>query len=408
MEEKQILGITDELVEKCVRCGSCRQVCPVFNVTHEEPSVARGKIFIANLINKGKVELNKEAADIFNLCTTCLRCAEICPVMVDYEEIIISARAKSVEKFGLPFEKAAVVKLFSDKNLLRKVAKTSSFFTKLLKSSKSPQNKLLPLKIPKVGKVLIPQPSLKPFDEEGEFYPAKKGKKKGRVAFFTGCMFNYFYVETAKNTVKVLNALGYDVLVPKEQVCCGAPAFFSGDLKTTEKLKDKNLKVFNELEVDFIVTACATCGHVLKKEYSFKVPVREFIEILYENLEEIGKWKLPERLTVTWHHPCHIIRGQKIPRYYPVDVLKVVQNLEYVELPESDNCCGMGGSFKISHPVISKEIQLRKARNVKRTKADVLVTECPGCVMNIAEGLERIGSPQKSLHIADLLAKTLV
>ncbi|RUM42486.1 MAG: (Fe-S)-binding protein, partial [Desulfurobacterium sp.] len=76
--EKKIFGISDEIIERCVRCGSCRTVCPVFNVTHEEPSVARGKIFLANMINQGKVELDKEAAEFFNLCATCLRCAELC------------------------------------------------------------------------------------------------------------------------------------------------------------------------------------------------------------------------------------------------------------------------------------------------------------------------------------------
>ena len=410
MEKKEILGITDELVEKCVRCGSCRQVCPVFNVTHEEPSVARGKIFLANLINKGEAELNREAANFFNLCTTCLRCAEICPVMVDYERIIISARARAVEKFGLPPEKKAVVKLFSDKRMLGLLTKLASPITGLLtKASNSPQNRLLPLKLPKLGKVLLPKPAFKSFSERGELFPTAGIKKKGRAIFFTGCMFNNFYVETAENVVRVLNALGYDVLVPKEQVCCGAPAFFSGDIKTFKRLKEENVRVFNSVKGDFILTACATCGHVLKKEYAaLKVPVMELIEVLYENLEEVGKWKLPEETTVTWHHPCHIVRGQKVPRHYPVDVLRVVQNLRYVELPEGDNCCGMGGSFKISHPNVSREIQLRKAKNVERTQAEVVLTECPGCVMNIAEGLERINSSKKSLHIADLLAKALI
>ncbi len=408
MKGKEILGISDELVEKCVRCGSCRQVCPVFNVTREEPSVARGKIFLADLINKGKAELNREAADFFNLCTTCLRCAEICPVMVDYEKIIISARARAVEKFGLPPEKAAAVKIFSNRNLLELTAKLSSPLTKLFtKRSKSPQNRLLPLKVPKIGKVLLPEPSPVPFNSEDKLFPAR-GKERGRVLFFTGCMFNNFYTETAQNVVKVLNALGYSVLVPREQFCCGAPAFFSGDLDTFEKVKERNIRGWGGESVDFVVSACATCGHVLKKEYEeLQTPVRELIEVLYENLEEIGKWKLPENLKVTWHHPCHIVRGQKIPRHYPVDVLKVLRNVEFIDMPEADNCCGMGGSFKLSHPQISAEIQKRKVKNIESTDADVVLTECPGCVMNIAEGLERHNLPQKSLHIADLLSRAL-
>ena len=406
MKEKKIPGITDELLEKCVRCGSCRQVCPVFNVTHEEPSVARGKIFLADMVNKGKVKLDKEIADFFNLCTTCLRCAEICPVMVDYEKIIISARALAAKEVGLSPEKKAAIKLFSNRELLETAGKLTAPLTKLLtKSSKSPGNRLLPVKLPGLGKVLIPQIKSQPFNSEDKIFPAK-GREKGKVLFFTGCMFNNFYTETAENTVKVLNALGYTVFVPREQYCCGAPAFFAGDLETFSKMKEKNLRGFADAEVDFCVTACATCGHVLKKEYpELPFPVKELIEVLFENLEEIGRWKYPGKIRVTWHHPCHIVRGQKIPRSHPLDVLKVLRNVEFVPMEEADNCCGMGGSFKLSHPRISREIQLKKARNTHRTGAEAVLTECPGCVMNIAEGLERINSQVRSLHISDLLAK---
>ncbi|GAB6075664.1 (Fe-S)-binding protein [Desulfurobacterium crinifex] len=406
--EKKIFGISDEIIERCVRCGSCRTVCPVFNVTHEEPSVARGKIFLANMINQGKVELDKEAAEFFNLCATCLRCAEICPVMVDYEKIIISARALAVEKFGLPPEKKAAVMLFSNRTLLETVGKITAPLTKLFtKSSKSPQNRLLLINVPRLGKVLLPEIKSKPFNDKDRWYRAK-GDEKGKVVFFTGCMFNNFYTETAMNVVKVLNALGYSVFVPRDQHCCGAPAFFSGDLKTFEKMKEKNLKTLQKLDVDFVVTACATCGHILKKEYKeLPYETRELIEVLFENINEIGKWKFPEKIRVTWHHPCHIVRGQKIPRNYPLDVLKVVGNVEFTSLEEADNCCGMGGSFKLSHPEISREIQIKKAKNIKKTKSDAVLTECPGCVMNIAEGLERIDSSTQSLHIADLLAKCI-
>ncbi|WP_457680205.1 (Fe-S)-binding protein [Thermovibrio sp.] len=407
-KEEKILGLTDELLEKCVRCGSCRQVCPVFNVTHEEPSVARGKIFLADMINKGKVEINKEIADFFNLCTTCLRCAEICPVMVDYEKIIISARALAAKKVGVSPEKKAAIKLFSNRKLLETVAKVSAPLTKLFtRKSKSPQNRLLPVKVPKLGKVLIPEVKPKPFNSEDRVFKAR-GKEKGRLLFFTGCMFNNFYTETAMNTVKVLNALGYTVIVPKEQFCCGAPAFFAGDLKSFKKMKEKNLKGLSKYEADFCITACATCGHVLKGEYKeLPFKVKELIEVLFENIEEIGKWKLPEKTKLTWHHPCHIVRGQKIPRNYPIDILKVLQNAQFVPMEEADNCCGMGGSFKLSHPEISMEIQLKKARNADKTGADAVLTECPGCVMNIAEGLERIDSKVKSLHISDFLAKCI-
>ncbi len=399
----KIKGITDEVLEKCVRCGSCRSVCPVFNVTKEEPSVARGKIFLANMINEGKLELDKEAAGIFNLCTTCLRCQEICPVMVDYEEIALSSRALSVEKFGLPIEKKLIVEVMSKHHLLNAITKMGSVLQRILFKRRG-FNSVLRFSLPKLGKVLIPQMKSKPINSEDKFFNVKQERET--LVFFTGCMFNNFYTETAINVVKILNALGYSVLIPKDQFCCGAPALFSGDLKTFEKMKEKNMKHLSKFKDFRFITACATCGHVLKKEYK-ELQVYDLLEILYENLETIGTWKLPKEMEVTWHHPCHIIRGQGIPRHYPLDILKCIENIKFLEMEDADNCCGMGGTFKYSYPTISAKIQSLKADNAVNTGAEVIATECPGCVMNIAEGLERISANMQSLHIADVLVLCL-
>jgi glycolate oxidase iron-sulfur subunit len=171
-----IKGITDELLEKCVRCGSCRSVCPVFNVTKEEPSVARGKIFLANMINQGKLEVNKEAANIFNLCTTCLRCQEICPVMVNYEEIAISSRSLSVKKFGLPIEKKIIVETMSKRYLLNAITRIGSTFQRILFKQKG-FNNVLRFNIPKLGKILIPQMKGRPFNYKSRKFEAENEKR---------------------------------------------------------------------------------------------------------------------------------------------------------------------------------------------------------------------------------------
>ena len=404
--KKGILGISNEITEKCVRCGLCRSVCPVFNATDEEPSVSRDKIFLADLINKGKIDIDEEAADFFNRCTTCLRCQEVCPVGVDYETIIVSARKKSVETFGVPLEKKAEIDLVSNKTLLNLFTKVFAPLSIITKKSKSPQNRLLPISIPAFGKTVIPKPHFIPFNYKNRIFEVEN--ERGRVLFFTGCAFNNFYTKTAMNAVKVLNALGYTVIVPKDQWCCGASAYYSGDMKTFKNLKDKNLKSLSRWNVDFMVLICATGGNIFKKLYKeLPFKVYDFLEVLHENLETIGKWKSPENLRITWHHPCHIIRGQKIPRSYPIDILKLIENVEFTNLNEADMCCGLGGSFKLSYPKVSERIQLKKAKNVQDTKADMVLTECPGCVMNIAEGLEKINSNTQSVHIADFLASCL-
>jgi len=399
----KIEGIDQKLLSECVRCGACRHVCPVFNITKEEPSVARGKIFLAEQVNRGALKIDKEVADIFSLCTTCLRCSQICPVMVDYESLILSARARAVEEVGLDLKKRAVVNLFSNEKLLSLSKFTSPLVKLFTKEAPSPSIRLLPFK-----DMALPNPSSKPFNAEERVFEAE-GKEKGRLLFFTGCMFNHFFTETALNTVKVLNRLGYTVVVPKGQSCCGAPALFSGERQKFKEMKEKNLKLFSDKEADFIITACATCGHVLKREYR-ELPLKtlELIELLYEEREELKKWELPEELTLTWHFPCHMVRGQKIPQDYVLEVLSSVKNLRFKPMEEADNCCGMGGTFKISHPEISAKIQEKKATNIDKSGAEFVATECPGCVLNIAEGLARKNSSIKSVHISDILARARV
>ena len=363
----------EKLLKSCVRCGSCREVCPVFREVLEEPAVARGKIFLFSAYKKGELKPDKKLLNFLNLCTTCLRCQEVCSAGVNYEDIIIKARSEISNVVGIPLEKKLTNSLLTFKAGLGLLGSLSKPLSGILK---------------KRG---LPSPSIVPFT----FKKASEKKGKEPIVFFVGCMMNFFYQETAKSIVKILNELQYDVIIPKNQTCCGAPAIYSGDLKTFEKLKEENLKVLEEYRGIKVVTGCPTCTHVLRKFYGIEAV--EFLEILMEKGVERKK-----TTKITWHHPCHLVRGLKIDKKSVEDYVSTLA--DFTPLEESDNCCGFGGSFMISFPKISGKIRSKKVKNILATGAELVLTECPGCVMNINLGL--LGKRVKVLHIADFLAKT--
>jgi len=241
---------------------------------------------------------------------------------------------------------------------------------------------------------------------------SKETGRRGRVAFFPGCAVEYFQPDIGKATIGVLNAIGYDVLVPEDLKCCGRPLLSLGDRKAAEGLAAHNAALFEALEVDAIVTACASCGLTFKKEYptllrpGAKTPVvLDIHEFLSGRIA--GTDLNPVRKNVTIHDPCHLGRGQGLSRTVR-DLLQSIPGLTLVEMKDSDRCCGFGGVMRITHRELSDGIAENKVKNIFASGAALVATGCPGCRMQIADALRRQGSEIEVLHPVQLLEEALV
>ncbi len=255
-----------------------------------------------------------------------------------------------------------------------------------------------------------------------------------RVGFFVGCATNLIYPETGKAIITFLARSAVDVVIPQNQGCCGAPAFNAGDYVTGRELARKNIEVFRLAEVNAVVTGCASCGLSLKREYEetlgieggFGIPVFDFTEFLAlrgsaggdaptaHDTSAAGGATADERfatradtgsgrLRVTYHDPCHLSRGQGITEE-PRTMIRTLPWVEFVEMQDSDRCCGGGGSFNLTHYDLAAAIGERKAEAIRATGADVVVTECPACVMQLKDMVARCSLDVEVLSIADLLA----
>ncbi|GJQ44620.1 MAG: hypothetical protein JETCAE04_03740 [Candidatus Jettenia caeni] len=234
---------------------------------------------------------------------------------------------------------------------------------------------------------------------------------KMRVGFYVGCLINYVYTDIADAVVEVLHHLDVEVIIPSKQLCCGIPARSLGDVKTARKLAETNVRVFEEAQVDFIITACATCGRTLKRDYHHILGDRsqKFREKLYDISEFIEKYftyKLqPLTTKISYHDPCHLHWGQNISKQ-PRDILRRSAQFQEMETPE--RCCGGGGIFNILHYDLSMKIGEHKARTIEKSGAKAVATGCPGCRMQIEDLLASRGSEITCVHTIQVLRDAMV
>jgi glycolate oxidase iron-sulfur subunit len=223
-----------------------------------------------------------------------------------------------------------------------------------------------------------------------------------RVGFFLGCAQNLLFAEESEATVRVLARNGCEVITPRDVQCCGMPAIGYGRQEVMREMAKHNIALFEKLDVDVIVTDCATCGSTLK-EYvhylaqdvefverarAFSHKVRDISEFLAEIPLERPRGRVEAR--VTYHDPCHLARGQGV-QAQPRQLLEMIDGLELVEMDEADWCCGSAGSQLITHYADSLAILERKLDNVAATDADFVASGCPGCQMQLTVGLKRRG-----------------
>lgn len=222
------------------------------------------------------------------------------------------------------------------------------------------------------------------------------------------------FADESAATVRVLARNGYTVITPKDVVCCGMPAMGYGRQELVQAMARHNIAIFEKANVQIIVTDCATCGSTLK-EYgklladdgawaeraaAFSKKVRDISEFLMEIPLEKPQGRVEAR--VTYHDPCHLRRGQKVWKQ-PRELMKMIDGLEFVELPEADWCCGSAGSQLITHYETSLKVMGRKMDNVQSTGAQFVASGCPGCQMQLNVGVRRRGLKVQVVHPVVLL-----
>ncbi|MEW6662445.1 MAG: (Fe-S)-binding protein [Bacillota bacterium] len=402
---------------KCIRCGACQTVCPVYQHLKAESTVARGKVRLIRAAIKDQIPLTEGFAQRMSWCLNCKACINACPSGVKTDRLVEAARTELARRRGLtPVEKAAFRGLLKNSRLLHLVLRAASGIQGLFFRPGPGGNGVLP-KLP-VGldsrRLVQPLARTSFRSRPVKMAPAKT---KGKVAFFTGCLINYGYPQVGQAVVEVLAKNGYQVVLPPQH-CCGTPVRVGGDRETAVEIAKFNLDALADLQVEAVITACASCGLALKNTYqdlAAELPLYQkkalrlggMVKDISEFIAGLPGWQegmghLPSR--VTYHDPCHLARGMGISRP-PREILQGIPGMSLVEMAKPDRCCGGAGSFSLIHYSLSLDIGREKALDIRQTGAAVVAAGCPGCMMHINDALYQSGVPAQVRHPAELLAE---
>jgi len=423
------LSLLKDEISKCIKCGVCMAGCPTYAMTKDETRVARGRLTLAGAVLDGRITVSRRFEEAVTSCIGCLTCDLNCPSGVRIGEVMFAAKAEIAETRGLNIVERIASKFVVGCRwplsiLVRLAAIPIGIYEGI--PLRGPLAPLMPF-VRNSIKRKLPVPGGRPLTSQyPEIVKTKNKRTKGRVAFYPGCVIDLSTQEIGRATISVLNKLGYDVVIPKGQYCCGSPLQSLGDVETARNVAQKNVDLFSPLNVSAIIVSCATCGHTLKKEYplllgqsvngssgkvkEFSGKITDIHEFVMESVNgdlKIGKaLGGTEKKRVTFHDPCHLKKGLGVYKS-PREILTALPTVGFTEMEEADACCGFGGIFSLYHYDLAADIGARKAESIKRTGSEIVATGCPGCKIHIEDSLHRAGYPATVRHTVELLDEVL-
>ena len=412
-----------ETTDACIKCGKCIPVCTIHNVNADETTSPRGFIDLLGAYQAGVLPLDKNAKAIFESCFLCTNCVDVCPKSLPTDMVIEQVRADIAQKFGIAWFKRAFFFLLRHRFTMDMLFKLGYVFQtcgfkKESDTGMSPRFTLPLLKKERLLPALKGRSFLNSYPEQ-----ISHGKTR-KVAIFIGCLANYNYTGIGKSLVEILRDLEIDVMIPKKQLCCGAPAYFTGDFKTVDYNAKKNIEYFETFidDVEAILIPEATCSAMITidyahyfhdqpqwKERALKVSEKIFMATQWlhdtTHLKQLLASKKQQTQSITYHDPCH---ARKMQGVFQEPRALLAQNYELKEMSDSNQCCGFGGVTMQSEKYhFSRAAGQPKAAMIKNSGADIVSAECSACRMQLSNALH-INKVETSFeNPIELIAKAL-
>ncbi len=408
---------------RCIHCGLCLNACPTYRLWNLEADSPRGRIHQMIHVELGNFPVTDSFVDHIDKCLDCRACETACPSGVEYGKLVEHARAR-IER---DCERSWISRVARD-YVFRQLLPNPLLIVDLARVLRLYQRSGLQAVARAIGVLKLLGLSererfLPRIDDDffygrhGRTYPAA-GPRRARVAFFAGCIANVTFARLNESTIRVLTSNGCEVVVPQGQLCCGALSAHAGIRDVARELAGNNLAVFLRENFDAIVTNAAGCGSTLKEydhlfspeepEFTrareFAAKVRDVTEFLAA-LGLTAKLK-PLPLRVTYQDSCHLLHGQRI-REAPRTLLRAIPGLEFVELPGSEICCGSAGVYNVTQTETSLELLAEKMLQAQSTRAPIIATANPGCLLQLRAGAAIHRTNQQVLHVVELLDRSL-
>lgn len=411
-----------DITNACVKCGKCIPVCTIHDINADETTSPRGFLDLIAAFKQDELKLDKNLKNIFESCFLCTNCVEACPSSLRVDSAIESVRYELAKRYGIAWYKKLAFFLLGNRKVMDFVARLGYVFQScafkiqgqdelscLDERGKIQENLGMSARFSfpmvKKGRLLLTLSKKSFLNTQPEFIDNGGSKS---VGLFVGCLSNYAYTSTAEAVLKISKKLKINVDLLKKQSCCGAPQYFTGDFKAVERLAKKNIEYFEQKleKLDAIIVPEATCSAMLNVDYEHFFALQGELEWAKRAKAVAGKIFLATKyfydesdllkvlekgrksdLLVTYHDPCHARKMQAVFKE-PRALLKA--NFNFVELAQSNTCCGFGGvSMQTNHFNKALKVGIKKAQDIKESKAQIISAECSACRMQISNALQQ-------------------
>ncbi|MCQ2389532.1 MAG: LUD domain-containing protein [Kiritimatiellae bacterium] len=401
---------------RCVRCGACANVCPVFRMVGGR---RMGHVYVGaiGLVLTWLFHDRQVAKTLCQNCIGCGSCKQVCSGGIDLPELVREIRARFAREEGKPLVNGIASLALRNRSVFHALLKFARFSQRPVAGKDGFVRHLPEFLLGRQGFRSIPALAPQSFRE---WWASRTGlpavpmdaAPRLRVALFAGCAGDFVLPHQLRAGVKVLEACGVEVVFPMEQTCCGLPLSQLGEKASAEAVARQNVRAFAAVECDAVVTLCASCASHLKHWYAklpdpeakaFAAKTWDFSSFVHDRLDLARHAFSPSTERTAYHASCHLCRALG-----GADKARALLRAAsaYVPAREEETCCGFGGSYSVKFPEISAELLKRKLDGVVETGASRVALDCPGCAMQIAGGADKRGAPIKVVHVAEVLAES--
>ena len=409
-----------ELIADCVHCGFCLPTCPTYALWNEEMDSPRGRIYLMKIVLEGQAPLDPTFVNHMDNCLGCMACLTACPSGVKYDRLIEATRAQIernhprtlrerllrkliFETFPRPERLAGLLvplRVYQRSGLQALVRKSG--ILKLLPENVRAMEALMPVVTEATADGVFP-----------EVLPAA-GERRLRVGLLLGCVQRVFFPEVNAATARVLVSEGCEVVIPRDQGCCGALMVHAGEEKKALEHARQMIDAFDLAQVDAIAINAAGCGSnmkdyaiLLQEDRKYAERARAFSAKCFDISEILARLEPRAtrhalRLKVAYHDACHLQHAQNV-REQPRAVLKSIPGLEIIETAEAALCCGSAGIYNLVRPDPAQDLGKRKVRNLLAPSPDLVVSGNPGCLLQLRGEMNLSGNRVPVLHTVELL-----
>jgi glycolate oxidase iron-sulfur subunit len=414
------------VVQQCMHCGLCLPTCPTYDATKLERHSPRGRIALMRAIADERLEPSKTFADEMYYCLGCLACMTACPAGVDYAELFERARAEAEASRVLATPGRSLIRtlslrgLFMDLNRLKLLGRVMQLWQGLgLQSAVRALGltRLLPRRLRELEAMTPPVQARWTEDLVAPVTRAQ-GVRRYRVALLAGCAQDLIFSDVNRDTAEVLARNGCEVITPPDQHCCGSLHAHNGEWELAQELARRNIEQFPPESFDAIISNAGGCGSHLKHYARLLADDARYVQrarLWDAKVKDIHEWLAftgiespsavgaPQQV-VTYHESCHLCHGQKVSAQ-PRSLLRAIPGVRLVELPEASWCCGSAGIYNLTQPEMAGQLLERKVNHIVTTRAQVVATGNPGCLLQLINGCRDRGLELRVAHPVTLLAE---